>query len=129
MSQPVMTRHERALLLHTSLRLEMRRREAEIVDAMEWLEVAALSERCGAVDIDEIGLAIANAQRIVDGFAQGDGEMPMSVYRAASVEGALVDEVGGLRVWIDGVRTWTIYDEQDHQETMMDLRNHVESRR
>lgn len=84
------TRHETATDLHATLRLALRAREPEICDAIEWLEVAVLADRYGgSLDIDEVGLAIARAQHVVDGLAQGEGEMPLSVYREASKCGAL----------------------------------------
>lgn len=84
------TRHETATDLHATLRLALRRACPEICDAIEWLEVAVLADRySGSIDIDETGLAIARAQHVVEGLAQGDGEMPLSVYREASKCGAL----------------------------------------
>lgn len=84
------TRHETATDLHTTLRLALRRAAPEICDAIEWLEVAVLTDRYRAHgDIDEMCLAIARAQHVVEGLAQGEGEMPLSVYREAAVSGAL----------------------------------------
>lgn len=84
------TRHETATDLHATLRLALRRAAPEICDAIEWIEVAVLGDGYRRMDdIDEVCLAIARAQHVVDGLTQGDGEMPLHVYREAAKAGAL----------------------------------------
>ncbi len=59
----------------------------ELTKALEWLESTAYGR-----DIDDERLARANAQDLLAYLAQPEGELPLDIYRAANVEGALMDE-------------------------------------
>ncbi len=92
----------------TDLILALRERVYQVAlpysAALDWLETAV------GHDLDDVGLAMANARLLLG--EQGDGEMPMEIYSEATRCGALMTE-----------EQWDALEEREENalDRMMDL--------
>ncbi len=73
--------------LHSALCRAILAATPELSRALEWLET---TDPC--LDLDDARLAEATCIAVLADFAQGEGEMPMSVYQEALDQGALMTE-------------------------------------